>query len=138
MLPRTTTVCRSARVVYIGLFLLSAVVVGWSLLSSRPLPHCASRPLSKKSRIVNYNASWCGHSNNLRPTWIKLQEALRDHPFLEVVDFRCDENPSNQQICNSKQIRGYPTIVRERSNGSVQEYFGDRSLQDLLKFANQR
>lgn len=87
-----------------------------------------------KVAVINYNATWCGHSKRLQPTWDKLQQDLREHPFIDVIDMKCDGGPEKQAVCQAMGIQGFPTVLMKRPDGVILEYRGDRSLGDLKKW----
>ena len=79
--------------------------------------------------VSNFNTEWCGHSQRLQPTWDQLMEAYKDSPTVQLLDIKCD-----RYDCSSIPIRGYPSILLRKLDGSVEEYYGDRSFDDIKKF----
>ena len=61
-------------------------------------------------KIINYNASWCGHSKNLEPVWDKVTEYYKSKP-VDIVNFKCDASKENRQYCVNEKIKGFPTIM---------------------------
>jgi thiol-disulfide isomerase/thioredoxin len=146
-LPSAKSICASSDVIYSALFI--AIVIIW-LWSWNPFhwsdsERCSAPPSihntegmgdsHKKVKIVNYNASWCGHSVRLKPTWSKLQQAFKGHPDVDIVDFVCDKDAQHDKICNAKGIQGFPTIVKELPSGKTVEYRGNRTFDDIYAFA---
>lgn len=134
--------CQSSRKIYAGLFALAFIILVWGWFSqiwrsSMPVVvgggRCSSGP---KVRVANYNTSWCGYSNQLRPTWSELEKDFVNHPWIEVVDVRCDGDPEHQRVCKEFGIRGFPTILMHRPDGSTFEYNGNRSLDDIREWIN--
>lgn len=130
--------CKSSRFIYIGLFVVVILVIGWGISVQRMTPssvvvgRCTMQP--PKITVTNYNTAWCGHSNRLRPTWNKLQQEFKNHPSIDVIDFRCDGGPQQQKVCQEIGIQGFPTVLLSLENGQTYEYRGDRSLQDLKQW----
>ena len=92
-----------------------------------------SNETKKKPTLVNFNASWCYWSKKLNPTWKLLQEDLKEND-IDIIDFKCDLNTGNDEICKQKyNIDGYPTI-KLFHDGKEINYNGDRSLDDIKSF----
>ncbi|ODV91313.1 hypothetical protein CANCADRAFT_122300 [Tortispora caseinolytica NRRL Y-17796] len=80
--------------------------------------------------IVEFYADWCGHCQNLKPTYEKLAKRLKG--LATVAAVQCDA-PENQELCSRHGVRGYPTlkIFRKPKNGKravPDDYRGERSV----------
>ena len=74
-----------------------------------------------KAIIYNFNTSWCGYSVNFQPTWDEFSKELNStKPSSEVVavDMKCDDN-ANRDMCMKWDIRGFPTIIKVVTDGTV-------------------
>jgi len=90
------------------------------------------KAMNNKIQIVNFNASWCGHSKALAPTWKNIMAKYKNHSKIEVLDLKCEGE--NENICRDVGIKGYPTIIAILENGYNKEYTGDRSEKDIIRF----
>ena len=92
------------------------------------------KPIQDKTKIYNFNTSWCGHSKNFQPVWDKFAESINSNDNILTIDAKCDTNINNALV-KKYNIDGYPTIVID--NGStVVKYSGERSVNGLRKALN--
>lgn len=94
----------------------------------------AGEKISSKPKIVLYYTPWCGHSTNfINGAWKSFTDyvnvKLADK--LDVQSISCTDNKS---ICNQEKITGYPTVILY-SNNEKYEFVGNRTLSDLVEFA---
>lgn len=89
---------------------------------------------SNEKQLVLYYADWCGHCQNLKPTWEKLATKYNGAQLgnckLSVTKVNADESP--QQI-QDLGISGFPTIIMF-ADGNKTVYNGDRSPDSLEQF----
>jgi len=124
---------------------------GYSAAESKPLPTVASADDPTKSEssdvviltdtnfdlelakggnwLLEFYAPWCGHCKKLAPTYDKVATSLKDKVKVGKVDCTVETG-----LAKRFGIRGYPTL-KFVAGGSVYEYKGDRSQDDLVKFA---
>jgi len=102
-------------------------------LDSEDLDFKISQPKRYKNyEVILYHASWCGYSREFRPTWDKFVEyAKRNLQVVKTKDIICESD--NEKICESRHIRGYPTIILYTLKKNY-VYNGDRNLGELIKF----
>ena len=83
----------------------------------------------KNKELILFHADWCGHSKKLMPVWEELSVELGNYNLRSV------ESKNKKEIRKYK-IKAYPTIlfVDNKINYIIQ-YTGDRSLFDLIQFA---
>ena len=88
-----------------------------------------------KIKIYNFNTRWCGYSKMFQPEWDKFQNAIRNNQVsnIHVYDVKCDD-ASNQSMCNSYDVPGYPSVIAE-VNGKRIPYDGPRESSKLIEFA---
>lgn len=85
-----------------------------------------------------YYAPWCGHSVNLmKKGWSKMPESYKGLQ-IRAVDMTKDHNKhySNSILKpdGSKYIRGFPTILLEKTENNFVEYNGNRTYEDMIRF----
>ena len=76
--------------------------------------------------LVLYYATWCGHCKRMKDAFIDAAAALRD-----VVPVLA----ANGDTVNAAETRGFPTLRAVRGDGTFVEYSGDRSTDDIQRFA---
>ena len=101
--------------------------------------HTSSKPIT----IGLVYAEWCGHCQSLKPDWNKLKHSLSSKKKFNIFELEdSDKNKDSKLKSVSKkinggslQVNGFPTLFKI-SNGKVEYYNGERSLDALLKWAN--
>jgi len=88
---------------------------------------------NNKTKIYNFNTSWCGYSVRFQPVWDKFADSFND-PNIDVIDVKCDDD-NNKDLCQKYDIPGYPSVVKVTSN-KVIDYEGPRTVEGLINFAN--
>ena len=89
-------------------------------------------------------ANWCGHCQQLKPTWEELKKRIMndyDNQFT-VVEIEADQADKSEQLAKLEQqldgekiqANGYPTIVK-LDGGKANYYGGSRELNNLLSWA---
>ncbi|CCE85795.1 Piso0_005426 [Millerozyma farinosa CBS 7064] len=99
----------------------------------------------KGSSLVAFTASWCPHCERLKPVWEKLANVIFDRDEqIKIAQVVTDLVPS-EKIKEQFEIDSFPTIlyfdpnkVHEDGLRRPEPYFGDRSLQDLVNFVNEK
>lgn len=85
-----------------------------------------------KTKIYNFNTSWCGYSLKFQPIWNQFYEQV-NNPDIEIIDVKCDIQ-ENQNFCKKYEIPGYPSILKETSSGEIIHYKGPRTVESLVNF----
>ncbi|CAH3015328.1 unnamed protein product [Porites evermanni] len=85
--------------------------------------------------FVKFYAPWCRHCRELEPVWDQLANKCADSssgPRIAKVDCTTEE-----ELCSSMGIKGYPTLILFSKGVQKQEYKGPRDLDSLYNFAMQ-
>lgn len=83
--------------------------------------------------VILWYAPWCPHCKAVKGTWKRLGETAT---FMDVFAFNCEKHKghlSKIQEDMPELVRSYPTITFYKRGKPVEEYRGDRSLNNLLK-----
>jgi len=80
--------------------------------------------------MILYFAPWCGYCKKLMPTWNSLKKKMGAK--VQFTEINCDDN---KEMCTRAGIIGYPTIRLITKDKKVINYEGDKSEEDLIKFA---
>lgn len=75
-------------------------------------------------------APWCGHCKHLAPIWDDAASKLLGKLNMGKIDCTV-----HTDVCNSYNVRGYPTLKYFRS-GAVREYTGGRTLEAITTYAD--
>lgn len=84
---------------------------------------------SGQSVLVSFYAPWCGHCQQLAPTWKKVGEHLQESEIV-VGKLDCTQH---QDIASKYQVRGFPTIKIFRSGRGI-DYEGARDEESIIKW----
>jgi len=90
-----------------------------------------------KDVLLEFYAPWCGHCKKLSPVYDELASDLKDSfPNVVVAKMDATANDVNPKF----QVRGFPTIklflAKDKQNPI--DYEGDRSLEDMTEFIEDR
>lgn len=86
--------------------------------------------------FVEFYAPWCGHCKSLAPTWDQLGESFSH--VSDVVIAKIDAD-AEREIGGRFGISGFPTLkFFPKGSTEPEEYSGGRSIEDLVKFVNQK
>lgn len=86
---------------------------------------------SGKSVLVSFYAPWCGHCQQLEPTYVKVAQKM-DSTKLLVGKLDCTKH---QHIASKYGIRGFPTIKMFRGGRAI-DYDGAREESAMVQWAN--
>ena len=84
--------------------------------------------------IVLFYTDWCGYCKKFKPEWQKAVDRYNGKTTngktvkFEMVN--CDEE---EELAKEYDIQGFPT-VKILTNGSVEDFEGDRSLSGIANF----
>lgn len=83
--------------------------------------------------FVKFYAPWCGHCKRLSPTWDELATKFVGKTGVKIAKVDCTEG-SNRQLCADQKVNGFPTMFLYSNGEKVEEYDGNRSLDDMFSF----
>lgn len=83
-----------------------------------------------KPSLTLYFIDGCMWCQKFKPTWKELKN--KNIPNIDLISVDCDKNPND-----CVNVPGYPYIIFEK-NGVKTNYTGDRTLEDLIKFINNK
>lgn len=82
--------------------------------------------------FIKFYAPWCGHCQRLAPAWESLAKSFEHDRSVKIGKLDCTRY---QDICNEYEVKGYPTLLWIEDGKKIEKYSGDRSHEDLKKFA---
>jgi thiol-disulfide isomerase/thioredoxin len=90
------------------------------------LSHQVGKPV-----FVKFFEQWCGHCQMLKPSFMKLAEALDDdYLFVEV---ECSASEDNQEFCVDQEVAAFPTL-KLYGDGAFVRYEGGRTVVEMKRW----
>lgn len=89
--------------------------------------------ISKGVTFVKFFAPWCGHCKRLAPTWDQLAAKFSNSGEVKIAKVDCTL-ADNKELCSTQDVNGFPTLFIYKNGAKLEEYNGNRSLDDLFDF----
>ena len=90
-------------------------------------------------KLVIAKADWCGHCRKAAPEFARLKEAsplsLGNGRTVIVEELDADKDKSEIQRLG---VKGFPTLMLEKSGGEKIEYPGERTYDAVVEFLRQQ
>jgi protein disulfide-isomerase A6 len=87
--------------------------------------------------LVFFKAKWCGHCQNMSPTYEKLSIILKDKG-ITCAEVDADDGADVINTINSFlfgfKVIGFPTIALYENGNYIKTYNGNRTVEDLINF----
>lgn len=91
--------------------------------------------LNRGRHFVDFYAPWCGHCQQLAPTWEQLAESFQFDTSVKISKIDCT---ANSLSCKHFEIKGYPTLLWIVDGKVTDKYQGMRSHEDLKQFVTNK
>lgn len=88
-------------------------------------------PTNQKDKLVLYYTNWCGISQQFKPIWDQFCKETKTNIITEEINCENDENK-----CKLMNIKGYPTVILQKCDGTNIEFNSQRTVQNLEDFVN--
>lgn len=91
------------------------------------------RITARRPTVVLFYSNNCGHCHNFLPTWQRFEHSAT------INTAALEMSTANRQLVSQLSrtlVKGVPTIILYRDGAPYKEYRGNRSYEDLVKFAN--
>jgi len=84
--------------------------------------------------VVFFSMNGCGHCDDMMPAWkLLVRNYGSENAYVEYRHVVAQERPD---LIEKYNIQSFPTILALKDGEISQKYEGDRSYEDLLRFAN--
>ena len=87
----------------------------------------------KGNWIILYYADWCGHCQNLKPTWNEYVERNVNNKALNIAEI---PDTSFGKLASQPMTNGFPSIKMFNNQKEVDIFSGDRSVPKFERFSN--
>lgn len=81
-----------------------------------------------KDYFVKFYAPWCGHCKRMVPAWSEL---ATENPQFNIGKVDCTEH---NDICGRYEVRGFPTLILLKADGTTVKYSGQRNVEEFVTF----
>ncbi|TFK35040.1 protein disulfide isomerase [Crucibulum laeve] len=82
--------------------------------------------------FIEHFSPYCGHCRRFAPTWEKLvEESEVETPTVKLAQVNC---AVHGDLCDENGIKGYPTLLMFEDGKIVDQYKGNREMDDLKVF----
>lgn len=88
---------------------------------------------NNKNKLVLYYAMWCGHSRQFLPIWEQIKSVIINTPDLNTI---CEQYDCEEQKMNCQGVRGFPSIMLIKPDGTKISYDNARSPEAMLAFVD--
>ncbi|XP_051173292.1 thioredoxin domain-containing protein 5 homolog [Leptopilina boulardi] len=89
--------------------------------------------VSTGNHFVKFYAPWCGHCQNLAPTWDDLANSLSYEKSVSIAKVDCTQF---RGICGQFDIKGYPTLLWIEDGKKKDKYTGKRTAENLKEYVS--
>lgn len=86
-----------------------------------------------KIAFVKFFAPWCGHCKKIKPAWDRLMQDFKASTTAIVAEVDCTAD--GKDLCTSNGVKGYPALMWGKAADPLKPYNGERSYEDLRRFA---
>lgn len=116
-------------------------------IRSEPIPEVNDEPVkvivrdsiqdtvfnSGKNVLLEFYAPWCGHCKNLAPILDEVAVSFQNDPDVLIAKF---DATANDVPSDTFEVQGFPTLYFRSASGTLSQYDGDRTKEDIITFIN--
>jgi hypothetical protein len=110
-------------VVFIGGYLLN-MFMGGGLFSR------IEGNANMENKLTFYHMNGCGHCDKFNPIWDEFTTNYSGTPPITFEKIESADAPSS--------VKGYPTVILTRKDGSTSEFNADRTVGELQRFISDK
>ena len=84
--------------------------------------------------LIWFYATWCGHCNDMKEEWNKLDN---NHPEgIKLGKIESSNMPNYNKSMGEKELLGYPTLRLYDKGNLIKEYEGERNYESIYNFVD--
>lgn len=88
---------------------------------------------AEKCDVYIFVADWCPHCKNAKPAIAELKNNAPANVNVNVVN---EKDSNSRELMNKYKVRGFPTILLVKADGTVVEFVERVSAENLNNFVN--
>ena len=88
---------------------------------------------AEKCDVYVFVADWCPHCKNAKPAIAELKNNAPANVNVNVVN---ESDSNSRELMNKYKVRGFPTILLVKEDGTVVEFVERVSAENLNNFVN--
>jgi thioredoxin 1 len=88
---------------------------------------------AEKCDVYIFVADWCPHCKNAKPAIAELKNNAPANVNVNVVN---EKDSNSRELMNKYKVRGFPTILLAKADGTVVEFVERVSAENLNNFVN--
>lgn len=81
-----------------------------------------------------YYADWCPHCKSIKPEFLEFSKKKSINMDGTTVFLNMVEADTDAEKMKGKPVKGFPTFLFEKEDGSTVEYDGERNSQGWMQF----
>lgn len=113
------------KVLYVAAAILAVLIVLRWL--RRPTEGFAAGPTAGADSFTFYYADWCPHCKSVKPVFKQWSEKKSMTVGSKTVFLNMVEADQNPEVIKANNVKGFPTFILARADGSTKEFDGDRT-----------
>lgn len=93
----------------------------------------------KKSTLIFFRASWCGHCQRFKPVWDEFVKECNDsdkYNQIDILELDIDKEDS-KPLMEKHNVRGFPHVVLTKDNEPDQVFKRNRTKEELFAFLDE-
>ena len=122
-------------VIFLGLFFLVRIALDKLLWGAHDQEGQVEgfHDVSHGKRVILFHWKDCGHCKKMMPEWQRFVKLNANNKKVKIETVEKDDAP---ELIQKYNVQGFPTIIAINDGKLVKEFNGERTVDDLQRFAN--
>jgi thiol-disulfide isomerase/thioredoxin len=117
----------------VAVFVVIALIIGGALLAKKYYTDLYKHQdgFSSDYILTAYTVEWCPHCTTFKPELDKLGATQKiNGKTVKIVKVDPEKEPSKK----NSEVKGFPTVILGKPDGTTQEYPGGRTADAIVSF----
>ena len=122
-------------VIFLGLFFLVRIALDKILWGGHDQGNQMEgfHDVSHGKRVILFHWKDCGHCKQMMPEWQRFVKLNANNKKVKIETVEKDDAP---ELIQKYNVQGFPTIIAINDGKKIKEFEGERTVDDLQRFAN--